>query len=124
MQLAFESDRKYLHKGRGVQYFIINETKEIVAYVSMFESIGGSHFCFLIPSVLIKKYKIRAARFIKREFDFYLSELDWGLVQTVSKNDKMINRWMKFIGFKKCEMIDVPGEPGEYFVWRKHNNGS
>ena len=121
MELAFKNNARYLVKDLGHQGFITDEEDNILAYLSLFEIKEKEFNCFLIPTVHMYKYGFRIARMIKKLLQERLDQLDWEIVQTVSKNDNMINRWMKFMEFEKIEPIKVPGENGEYFIWRRTN---
>ena len=123
MELAFGTDAKYLFQGRGYQGIIVDGEQKAIAYLSLFPIAGKNYACFLIPTIHIKDHGFEIARLIRQLLDAHLNHLEWETVQTVSKDDKIINRWMKFMAFEKIDKIEVPNQEGAYYLWRRFNHG-
>lgn len=124
MELLHPSDKKYLRLATGTKVLLVDGWGNVVVYLCLFKISEKNYGCFLVPSVLVKMYKVPVARMVQKVFESELGKLKESIIQTVSKNVTIINRWMKFLKFNKCESIEVPGFTGEYFIWRRLSYGS
>ena len=123
MELLHPSDKRFLYSGEGMKSLLVDDTGVIVVYLCMFQIDQGNYGCFLIPSVLLCQYKVQVSRMVRRIFELELSKLKDAIVQTVSKNVTIINRWMEFLKFSKGKRLKVSGFTDEYFVWRRSSYG-
>lgn len=121
LDLAFETDKAFIHNGKGIQAFVVTDTGERISYMSLYNTGGTDWAGFLIPCKGLKNYKFSAARLIKDVFDDVLREIIWTSVHTISKSDRIIDRWMYFLGFRRYEKVIITDREEDFYLWRKNN---
>lgn len=116
-----EKSRARMLEGPGDTMLVMDEDGRTFAGLAIYPMTGGLYDCYLLPTELMKTEKVAIARIIKKELESVLSKLDWKIVRTASKDDRIVNRFMEFMDFVKQEPVTEPCGGEKHFMWRKFN---
>jgi len=122
MVLADTNSRSKLHKGEGYRVLVKDEGGTILAYMCLKEIAPKNFICYLTPAVFFFLHGVRVAKITRDLLWNLLAGEEWDVVQTVSKDDKIVNRWMKFLGFDQGESVEVPNQSEKHLMWRRVNS--
>lgn len=100
------------------ELYKIEKDKKILTLFGCIEYLKDHYFVFIVPTVYTKTYGFYIARNIKKILNDFVRNRNASRIGTESLDDKVMNRWHEWLGFK-CEGIkeNYIGNRN-YKIWR------
>lgn len=92
----------------------------ILTIVGAYPVIEGVMSVFVIPSIYVPKYKVEFIKAVRWGIQIVIDNFDVHRIQTESKKDPAIQRWMEFLGFQReGTLVHYTRDKQDYDIWAK-----